>query len=78
MNNAPPAVDPFPLPQYDSMENDTKAKPTRRRKAKGKIFYKEDFAGLWVFIEVGGEEMLIAHFQLADDKAKAKRLIDGF
>lgn len=78
MNNATPAVEPFPLPQYDAMENETKPKPARRRRAKGKIYYKEDFAGLWVFIQVNGEEFLLSHHVLAGDKRKIKELIDDF
>ena len=78
MNNAHPAVDPFPLPQYDNVETETQQKPTSRRKAKSRIYYKEDFAGLWVFVEVGSVESLLAHFVLADDKRNWKDIIDAF
>lgn len=76
MSDAHSTGDPFALPM-GSMENAVAPKKRGRKKTPGVIHYLEDIAGLWVFIEVGGDREIIAHETLIERKEKLKRMIDN-
>ncbi len=55
-------------------------KITKKRKKEGRLYYKEDFAGLWVYMQLGEEAKLLTvyPFTLLADKAEIKAMIDNF